>query len=121
MPVSTVRKILRNILQCYPFEITHVQDLVPADPLKRKAFALQYLARIEMDNAWPWNIFWTDEAHLNPKGSVNTQIAEYGQERISSKCNPCLFILKRALCGVCLRQHLSLALSFSMRLVLRVL
>ncbi|GBL68078.1 hypothetical protein AVEN_224854-1 [Araneus ventricosus] len=30
MPVSTVRKILRNILQCYPFKITHVQELVRA-------------------------------------------------------------------------------------------
>ncbi|GBM51179.1 hypothetical protein AVEN_254595-1 [Araneus ventricosus] len=30
MPVSTVGKILRNILQCYPFKITHVQELVPA-------------------------------------------------------------------------------------------
>ncbi|GBO39186.1 hypothetical protein AVEN_44420-1 [Araneus ventricosus] len=26
MPVSTVRKILQNILQCYPFKITHVQE-----------------------------------------------------------------------------------------------
>ncbi|GBN79242.1 hypothetical protein AVEN_188634-1 [Araneus ventricosus] len=30
-PVSTARKILRNILQCYPFKITHVQELVPPD------------------------------------------------------------------------------------------
>ncbi|GBN48424.1 hypothetical protein AVEN_84469-1 [Araneus ventricosus] len=30
MPVSTVRKILRNILQCYPFKITHIQEMVPA-------------------------------------------------------------------------------------------
>ncbi|GBM27559.1 hypothetical protein AVEN_97075-1 [Araneus ventricosus] len=35
MPVSTVRKILRNILQCYPFKITHAQELVPADLPKR--------------------------------------------------------------------------------------
>ncbi|GBM33941.1 hypothetical protein AVEN_79834-1 [Araneus ventricosus] len=41
------------------------------------------------------------------------KIAEYGQERIRSKCNHCLFILKRSLCGAGLRQHLSLALSFS--------
>ncbi|GBM23639.1 hypothetical protein AVEN_117389-1 [Araneus ventricosus] len=27
------------------------------------------------------------------------KIAEYGQERIRSKCNHCLFILKRSLCG----------------------
>ncbi|GBN58800.1 hypothetical protein AVEN_9515-1 [Araneus ventricosus] len=31
MPVSTVRKILQNILQCYQFKITHAQDLLPVD------------------------------------------------------------------------------------------
>ncbi|GBN15897.1 hypothetical protein AVEN_144704-1 [Araneus ventricosus] len=70
LPVSTVRKILRNIL---PFKITHVQELVPADLPKRKAFALQFLARMEVDNAWPCGILWTDEAHLHLQGSVSTQ------------------------------------------------
>ncbi|GBN35162.1 hypothetical protein AVEN_243888-1 [Araneus ventricosus] len=51
MPASTFRKILRNIRQCYPFKITHVQELVPADKPKREAFALQFRARMEMDNA----------------------------------------------------------------------
>ncbi|GBL80579.1 hypothetical protein AVEN_225267-1 [Araneus ventricosus] len=51
----------------------HVQEFVPADLPKREAFALQFLARMEVDNAWPWNILWTDEAHFNPQGSVNTQ------------------------------------------------
>ncbi|GBM24460.1 hypothetical protein AVEN_41105-1 [Araneus ventricosus] len=46
MPVSTVRKILRNILQCYPFKITNIQELVAADLPKRKAYALQFLARM---------------------------------------------------------------------------
>ncbi|GBM13561.1 hypothetical protein AVEN_266909-1 [Araneus ventricosus] len=69
--ISTVREILRNILQCYPFKITHVQQLVPADLPKREAFALRFLARMDVDNAWPWNILWTDETHL--QGSVNTQ------------------------------------------------
>ncbi|GBM68019.1 hypothetical protein AVEN_75863-1 [Araneus ventricosus] len=73
MPVSTVRKILRNILQCYPFKITHVQELVPANLPKREAFDLQFLARMEVDNAWPRNILWTDEAHFHLQGSVNTQ------------------------------------------------
>ncbi|GBM74277.1 hypothetical protein AVEN_109096-1 [Araneus ventricosus] len=72
MPVSTVRKILRNILQCYPFKITHVQELIPADLPKREAFALQFLARMEVDNAWPWNILWAGEAHFHLQGSVNT-------------------------------------------------
>ncbi|GBL90155.1 hypothetical protein AVEN_135491-1 [Araneus ventricosus] len=73
MPVSTVSKILRNILQCYPIKITHVQELVPADLPKREAFALQFLARMEVDNAWLWNILWTDEAYFHLQGSVNTQ------------------------------------------------
>ncbi|GBL74467.1 hypothetical protein AVEN_235412-1 [Araneus ventricosus] len=73
MPVSRVRKILRNILQCYSFKITHVQELVPADLPKREAFTLQFLARMEVVNAWPWNILWTDKAHFLLEGSVSTQ------------------------------------------------
>ncbi|GBO23851.1 hypothetical protein AVEN_79130-1 [Araneus ventricosus] len=48
-------------------------ELVPADLPKREAFALQFLARIEVDNAWPWNISWTDKAHFHLQDSVNTQ------------------------------------------------
>ncbi|GBM25964.1 hypothetical protein AVEN_193892-1, partial [Araneus ventricosus] len=36
IPVSTIHNILRNILQCYPFKITHVQELVAADLPKRE-------------------------------------------------------------------------------------
>ncbi|GBN58974.1 hypothetical protein AVEN_243417-1 [Araneus ventricosus] len=82
-PVSTFRKILRNILQCYPFKITHVQELVPADLPKREAFALQFLARMKVDNAWPWKILWTDEARFHLKVLSILKIAEFGQERIS--------------------------------------
>ncbi|GBM92023.1 hypothetical protein AVEN_126350-1 [Araneus ventricosus] len=70
---STVRKILRNILQCYPFKITHAQELVPANLPEREVFALQFLAIMEVDNAWPWNILWTDEAHFHLQGNVKNQ------------------------------------------------
>ncbi|GBN55605.1 hypothetical protein AVEN_170805-1, partial [Araneus ventricosus] len=73
MPVSTVRKILRNILQYYPFKITHIQGLGPSDLPKQETFALQSLARMEEDNAWPWNILCIDETHVHLQGSVNTQ------------------------------------------------
>ncbi|GBM04965.1 hypothetical protein AVEN_126110-1 [Araneus ventricosus] len=46
MPVSTVRKFLQNMLQCYAFKFTHVQELVPAVLPKREAFALPFLARM---------------------------------------------------------------------------
>ncbi|GBM39848.1 hypothetical protein AVEN_45804-1 [Araneus ventricosus] len=65
-PVCTVRKILRNILQCYPFKITHVQEFVPADLPKRETFALLFLFLMEVDNAWPWNILRTDKSHFYP-------------------------------------------------------
>ncbi|GFV86879.1 uncharacterized protein TNCV_2198311 [Trichonephila clavipes] len=35
-------------------------------------FSLQFLARLEVDPEWPWNILWTDEAHFHLDGSVNT-------------------------------------------------
>ncbi|GBL94656.1 hypothetical protein AVEN_83973-1 [Araneus ventricosus] len=41
------------------------------------------------------------------------KIAEYGQKKkIRSKCNHCLFILKRSLCGASLQKHLSLTFFF---------
>ena len=73
MPSSTVHKIKRNFLHCYPYKITHVQELLPADPPRREAFALEFLARVEMDNEWTWNILWTDEAHFHFHEFVNTQ------------------------------------------------
>ncbi|GBM19833.1 hypothetical protein AVEN_86169-1 [Araneus ventricosus] len=48
-------------------------ELVPADLPKREAFALQFLVPMEVDNAWPWNILWTDEDHLHLQGSGNNQ------------------------------------------------
>ncbi|GBL75286.1 hypothetical protein AVEN_194509-1 [Araneus ventricosus] len=79
MPVSTVRKILRNILQCYPFKITHVQELVPADLLKREAFALRFLARMEVDNAWPWGAFCGKKKPISISKVLSIlKIAEYG-------------------------------------------
>ncbi|GBL94146.1 hypothetical protein AVEN_163479-1 [Araneus ventricosus] len=121
MSVSTVCEILRNILQCCPFKITHIQELVPADLPKREAFAYNFLLE------WKWTMhghgtFCEQTKHIYISKVLSIpKIAEYGQERIRSKCNHCFFILQRSLCGAGLRQHLSLALSFSRRLVLRVL
>ncbi|GBM18011.1 hypothetical protein AVEN_238403-1 [Araneus ventricosus] len=54
---------------------------------------------------WKWTMHDHDtfcgQAKPNSvsKGLSILKIAEYGQERIRSKCNHCLFILKRSLCG----------------------
>ncbi|GFW43705.1 uncharacterized protein TNCV_4770541 [Trichonephila clavipes] len=78
-PVSTeaiekvaLQKIMQNILRYYPYKLQFVQELLPHDFETRRLFSLQFLARLEVDPEWPWNILWTDEAHFHLDGSVNT-------------------------------------------------
>ncbi|GFY09440.1 uncharacterized protein TNCV_4321191 [Trichonephila clavipes] len=72
LPRSTVQKIMRNILRYYPYKLQLVQELLAHDFETRHLFSLQFLARLEVDPEWPWNILWTDEAHFYLDGSVNT-------------------------------------------------
>ncbi|GFY22565.1 uncharacterized protein TNCV_2178261 [Trichonephila clavipes] len=72
LPRSTVQKIMRNILRYYPYKLQLMQELLPHDFVTRHLFSLQFLARLEVDPEWPWNILWTDEAHFHLDGSENT-------------------------------------------------
>ncbi|GFS85514.1 uncharacterized protein TNCV_2793861 [Trichonephila clavipes] len=72
LPRSTVPKIMRNILRYYPYKLQLVQELLPHNFETRHLFSLQFLARLEVDPEWPWNILWIDEAHFHLDGSVNT-------------------------------------------------
>ncbi|GFX71381.1 uncharacterized protein TNCV_2453921 [Trichonephila clavipes] len=72
LPRSIVHKIMRNILRYYPYKLQLVQELLPHDFETRHLFSLQFLASLEVDPEWPWNILWIDEAHFHLDGSVNT-------------------------------------------------
>ena len=72
-PWPSVRKILRCFLEWYPYKIQIVQQLKPRDSQQRLDFALQFLARMKVDDMWPENILWTNEAHFTLEGAVNTQ------------------------------------------------
>ncbi|GFW18776.1 uncharacterized protein TNCV_1370301 [Trichonephila clavipes] len=72
LPRSTVQKMMRNILRYYPYKLQLVQEKLPHDFETRHLFSLQFLAYLEVDPEWPWNILWTDEAHFHLDGSVNT-------------------------------------------------
>ncbi|GFW10434.1 uncharacterized protein TNCV_5097851 [Trichonephila clavipes] len=72
LPRSTVQKVMRNILRYYPYKLQLGLELLPHDFETRHLFSLQFLARLEVDPEWPWNILWTDEAHIHLDGSVNT-------------------------------------------------
>jgi hypothetical protein len=73
IPYATVRKVLRKIIQFYPYKISRHQQLIPGDSQKRVDFALMFLARMDVDDAFPWKILWGDEAHFYMNGTVNTQ------------------------------------------------
>ena len=53
-----------------------MQQLKPHDPQQHLDFALQFLARMEVDDMLPENILWTDEAHFTLEGAVNTQYCQ---------------------------------------------
>ncbi|GFV52693.1 DUF4817 domain-containing protein [Trichonephila clavipes] len=76
LPRSTVQKIMRNILCYYPYKLQFVQELLPHDFETRHLFSLQFLARLEVDLEWPWNILWIDEAQYHLYGSVTCRIWE---------------------------------------------
>ncbi|KFM64329.1 hypothetical protein X975_23761, partial [Stegodyphus mimosarum] len=95
MPISMVHKVLRNILCCYLYTITHVQQLLPADLAIRELFALQFLAQMEVDN----DTLWSDEAHFHLQDSVKSKIAGYGSLRIYFSYSHYLSTLKRLPCG----------------------
>lgn len=78
-------------------------------------------SRMEVDNAWPWNILCTVEKHFNLLSSIITQ-----NYRIWASKNPLqmqqLPIHSAKVTMLCrFSKHLSLALSFSRLLFLRVL
>lgn len=73
IPYSTVRKILHQMLQFYPYKISSVQELLPGDAATRLDFALIFLARMQVDATWPWQILWSDEAHFHLNGGINSR------------------------------------------------
>ncbi|GFY28597.1 DUF4817 domain-containing protein [Trichonephila clavipes] len=71
LPPSSVRNILRRILQLYPYRLQSCHELLPADTAQREAFAKWAFSKMEQDPTWVFNILWTDEAHFSLHGDVN--------------------------------------------------
>lgn len=69
---TTVWRILRRQLKMYPYKMQVLFELKQADRIKRNDFALQTIAEIQVNPQWLDNVFWTDEAHFELNGGVNT-------------------------------------------------
>ncbi|GFX18162.1 DUF4817 domain-containing protein [Trichonephila clavipes] len=71
LPSSSVRNILRRILQLYPYKLQSCHELLPADTAQKEAFAKWAFSKMEQDPIWVFNILWTYEAHFSFHGDVN--------------------------------------------------
>ncbi|GFW27496.1 uncharacterized protein TNCV_163361 [Trichonephila clavipes] len=49
LPPSSVRNILRRILQLYPYKLQSCHELLPADTAQREAFAKWAFSKMEQD------------------------------------------------------------------------
>ena len=73
IPVSTVRKIMRNLLGLFPYHIKHVQELLPQDYELRSNFTNMVIMESTKNPTWAQNILWSDEAHFYLHGGLNTR------------------------------------------------
>ncbi|GFY34234.1 DUF4817 domain-containing protein [Trichonephila clavipes] len=71
LPPSSVRNILRRILQLYPYKLQSCHELLPADTAQKETFAKWAFSKMEQDSTWVFNILWTYEAHFSFHGDVN--------------------------------------------------
>ncbi|GFS87732.1 DUF4817 domain-containing protein [Trichonephila clavipes] len=71
LPPSSVRNILRRILQLYSYKLQSCNKLFQADTAQREAFAKLAFSKMEQDPSWVFNTLWTDEAHFSLHGDVN--------------------------------------------------
>lgn len=82
---STILKISHKFLKFYPYKICLVQlsTALIGDENTRIAFSLKFLARMQVYNAWPLQILWSDEAHFHLNSEINIHNC-----RIWSEANP---------------------------------
>lgn len=73
IPVSTIRKIIRNILGLFPYHIRHVQELKPQDYELRLNIANRVATELIKNRKWTQYIFWSDGTHFYLYGRVNTR------------------------------------------------
>ncbi|GFT96806.1 uncharacterized protein NPIL_168841 [Nephila pilipes] len=56
LPPSSIRNILRGVLNQYPYKLQSCHELLPSDTVERKAFARWVPSKIGQDSYWVFNI-----------------------------------------------------------------
>ena len=82
IPRTTLRRILVGELHYFPYHITKRHALQPQDLTARIRVGDWFLAKDLADDDFLENVWWSDEANFNLRGSVNSQNAvHWGSER----------------------------------------
>lgn len=68
----TVWKVLKKVVHCYPYKISHNYQLFATDRETQLSFALTFLARMQVDVSWPRQILWSIKEYFHLCGTVNT-------------------------------------------------
>ena len=74
---SIVWKVLKEILQFYPHKISHLHELKLTGCDFQLVFALTFLAIMDVDEAWPSTVLWSDKAHFYLNG-LHSEIKNFG-------------------------------------------
>ncbi|GFW00953.1 DUF4817 domain-containing protein [Trichonephila clavipes] len=90
LPPSSVRNILRRILQLYPYKLQLCHALLPADTVQRQAIAKWDFFKMEQDPTWVFYILWTafslhgDVNNYNCRIWVTSNPRKYTQKPLHS-------------------------------------
>jgi hypothetical protein len=77
---TSLRRIMRKDIGCYPYKVKIVQKLLPTDAHPRLSFDERFLEVTHNDNNFLTNVIMSDEAHFHLDSFTNTT-AESGQLR----------------------------------------
>ena len=73
IPRSTIHRILKKMIHMFPYKVTRVHQLLPADYAQRKAFATWCIDNLSEDQNFLRRIVFSDECVFHVSGIANTQ------------------------------------------------
>ena len=73
LPSSTIRKVLRSVLNVFPLRFQRIQFLEAEDSQLRLDLFNKFLISYDEDSSWPLRNLSTDEARFTLSGKMNSK------------------------------------------------
>ena len=95
LPISSIRNILRSVVNMFPFRLQRVQMLEEGDNQLRLGFANKFPIRYDEDSSWPLRILWTDDEHFMLTGNMNSKNCVHWATVIHRMCLQVHYTMKK--------------------------